>query len=298
MSTEHESWRHEFLQANGLRFHAAIEGEGEPVLMLHGFPENWYAWRHQLPAVADAGYRAVAVDLRGYGLTDRPSQVSDYHIDHLCDDVDGLIAALGDKPLHLVSHDWGGAIAWVFASRRPDRLRSLTVMNAPHPKMFYRHLRRNVRQMLRSWYILFFQIPWLPEAVFGSNPDRQVRKLFRDAAFRKEMFDDEVLAAFAEPMRQPGALTAGINYYRALARDPSNLKQAKEFPDLPMPTMVIWAQNDFALGPELCDGLEKHFIGHYEHHPIDNCSHWVQQEQPEKVNELLLAFLAKVENGL
>ena len=286
-------WTHETLNANGLRFHAVTAGAGPTVLLLHGFPENWYSWRHQLPALADAGFRAVAVDLRGYGRTDRPRGVSAYRIDRLVEDVDGLIAALRDRPVHLVAHDWGGAIAWVVAARRAERLASLTILNAPHPKAFYERLRHDPKQRRRSWYIAFFQIPWLPEFLIRLDADRQFKKVFRGMARRKEMFPDEVIAAFREPMLEPGALTAALNYYRALARHPRNLREARGFPALTLPTLVIWAMNDAALGPELVDGLEKEFRGPFELHRIPDSSHWVQQEQPERVNELLIDFLRR-----
>ena len=284
--------QHEIIKAGNLRMHAVIQGEGPTVLLLHGFPESWYAWRHQLPALAEAGYRAVAVDMRGYGETDMPPDVSDYHVDRLCEDVDNLITALSDQPVHLVAHDWGGAVAWMFAAQYPDRLKSLAILNAPHPRAFHHHIRHNFKQIRRSWYMAFFQLPWLPEFLLRLDAQKIFAKAFRGASFRKEMFPDDVIDAFRLPMMRPGRLSAALNYYRALGRDLSNLERAKNFPDLSMPTMVIWAQNDIALGPELCDGIDQYFLGHFELHTIARCSHWVQQEQPEQVNKLLLDFLA------
>ena len=286
-------WNHETLAANGLRFHAVTAGSGPTVLLLHGFPESWYSWRYQIPALADAGYRAVAVDLRGYGGTDRPRGVKAYRVARLVEDVDGLIAALGGRPVHLVGHDWGGALAWVFAARRGERLASLTVLNAPHPKLFRRHLLHDRKQMRRSWYIAFFQIPWLPEFLIRLDAKRQFGKTFRGWARRKEMFPDEVIAAFREPMLRPGALTAAINYYRAIGRDPASLRDARDFPKLSVPTLLIWAMEDRALGPELIDGIEAEFRGPFELHRVPDCSHWVQQEQPERVNEILIDFLRR-----
>jgi epoxide hydrolase 4 len=286
-------WNSQIIQANGLNFHAVVHGEGPTVLLLHGFPENWYAWRYQIPALAEAGYKAVAVDLRGYNKTDRPENVRDYHVDRLCEDVDGLITALGDEPVHLVAHDWGGALAWIFASRFEHRLTTLQVLNAPHPKAFRKHLLTNPRQLARSWYMLFFQIPALPEWLFLRNVDQHSERTFRGWAIRKEPFTDEVIDAFKKPILQPGALRAGINYYRALFRDPTSFGQSARFPNLNLPTQVIWADEDRALGKELTDGLEDFFDGPFEIHHIPNCSHWVQQEQPEQVNELILDFLRR-----
>jgi pimeloyl-ACP methyl ester carboxylesterase len=287
-------WTHGTIRANGLSFHAVTMGDGPPVLLLHGFPENWYSWRHQLPALAAAGHRAVAVDLRGYGGTDRPRGVAAYHIDRLVADVDGLIDALGGPlggRVHLVGHDWGGALAWIYAARRGERLRTLTVMNAPHPRAFFRELRRNPKQRRRSWYFAFFQVPWLPEFLIRRGANTIFAKAFGGAARRKEMFPDEVIAAFRDPMMEPGALTAAINYYRALARDPRNLRDARNFPAIAVPTLLIWAMNDAALGPELADGLEPWFTGGLAIDRVPGCSHWVQQEEPERVNARLAGFL-------
>jgi pimeloyl-ACP methyl ester carboxylesterase len=285
-------WTHETIRANGLKFHAVTMGAGPLVLLLHGFPENWYSWRHQLPALAAAGFRAVAVDLRGYGGTDRPRGVAAYHVDRLVADVDGLIDALGG-PVHLVGHDWGGAIAWIFASRRGERLRTLTVMNAPHPRAFFRELLHNPKQRRRSWYFALFQLPWLPEFLIRRGAASIFAKAFRGAALRKEMFPDEVVAAFRDPMMEKGALTAAINYYRALARDPKSVRDARNFPDIAVPTLLIWAMSDFSLGRELADGLEPWFRGRLTIDRVPDCSHWVQQEQPERVNERLIGFLRR-----
>ena len=297
LTYDESAWGHEYLTANGLRFHAVTRGEGPPVLLVHGFPENWFSWRYQIDPIADAGFRAVAVDLRGYGGTDRPAGVSSYGIDPLCADFDGLVDALGGEPLHLVAHDWGAAIAWVFAGRHPDRLASLTILNGPHPKLFAHHLTRNLRQLRRSWYLFFYQLPWLPERMLSAGDGRAFWSVFRGWAHRKEMFPGKVVDRFRKPMLEPGALTAAVHYYRALFRNPRALAEARAFPRLSVPTSVFWAQDDRALGPELCDGLEGEFTGPYEYHPVEDCSHWVQQEQPELVNEYLVDFLRRMEKA-
>lgn len=279
------------LSANGLNFHALQAGEGPTVLLLHGFPENAFAWRHQIEALAALGYRAVAIDMRGYRGTSRPKGVAAYASDPLCRDIDGVIEALGNRPAHLVGHDWGGAVAWEFAARFPRRLRSLSILNAPHPDLFERHLRSNLRQLRRSWYMFFFQIPWLPEALLALNLRGVMTKMFRGMAVRKEMFGDDVIEAFATPMAEPGALTAGLNYYRAAAR--GLLTRRWPLPAVTVPTQVIWADGDEALGPELCDDLRQYVTGPLEVTHIPECSHWVQQEQPERVNALLADFLGR-----
>ncbi len=269
------------------------QGDGPVVLLLHGFPENWRSWRHQLPALAAAGFRAVAVDLRGYNLTERPAGVEAYRLSRLCEDVQGLIAALGGGPAHLVGHDWGGAIAWTYAARRPADLLSLTILNAPHPRIFRRNLFRNFRQMRRSRYMFYFQIPWLPERLILANAKQNFDKVFRGWGRRKELFTDEVIAGFREPMTEPGALTAALNYYRAMFRSPRLYRQAGTFPKIAVPTLVIWGDDDRALGLELCDGLADEMAAPFEIRHLANCSHWVQQERPEEVNEFLIEHLRR-----
>jgi len=294
MIPDPSSWIHETISTNGLNFHMVSQGEGPVVLMLHGFPENWYSWRHQLSALAQHGYKAVAMDMRGYNLTDRPTRVSDYRMPLLVADVEGLISALGCEKVHLVGHDWGGVVAWTFGARHPERLLSLTILNSPHPKAFAWHLKHNFRQLRRSWYMFFFQIPILPELLIRLAADQTFVRTFRGWAIHKEMFSDDVIDFFKKPMLQPGALTAGINYYRAMLRNVKTLNEAQQFPKISVPTQVIWGENDRALGKELCDGLEDYFENHFELHFIPNCSHWVQQEEPDKVNELLVDFFKRV----
>ncbi|MCB9477443.1 MAG: alpha/beta hydrolase [Deltaproteobacteria bacterium] len=288
---DESAWEHEYIEAGGLRFHMVTAGEGPVVLMLHGFPENWFAWRYQIDAVAKAGFKAVAVDMRGYGQTERPRKVSDYHLDKLAADVDALVEAFGGEQIHLVAHDWGGGVAWHYAMHYEQRLASLCVMNCPHPKLFLQQLTSNGKQRRRSWYMAYFQIPWLPEATMKANLDVLFKKTFRGWAYRKEAFPDEVIARFRDPMKEPYAVSAGINYYRANLKNRKIFNDIRSYPHLKVPTLVIWAQKDRALGPELCDGLDQMMDGPYEYVPIPDCSHWVQQEQPEKVNEALIDFL-------
>ncbi|MGH2899829.1 MAG: alpha/beta fold hydrolase, partial [Solirubrobacteraceae bacterium] len=211
--------RSEEVRANGLRFKLLAAGSGDRLaLCLHGFPELAFSWRHQLPVLAEQGWRAWAPDLRGYGGSDRPSGLDAYAIEKLMDDVAGLIDASGAKETMLIAHDWGGVIAWYFALRKIRLLSRLVVMNLPHPALFERNLRDGWRQRLRSWYVLFFQLPWLPEALFGMRRAKLVGDAFRNMAVDKSRFPDEVLEVYRRAAREPGALTAMINYYRALVR--------------------------------------------------------------------------------
>jgi len=279
------------VSANGLRFRVAEAGTGEPLaLCLHGFPELAYSWRHQLPLLADLGFTAWAPDLRGYGGTARPSQLSDYAIEILLDDVAGLIEASGRRDVVLIGHDWGAVLAWLFAIRRPGVIRRLVIMNVPHPAVFERGIRRP-RQLLRSWYVFLFQLPWLPERLLTARGARMVRDAFRGMAVHKERFPDEVLDVYAEAALQPGAATAMIHYYRALLRGGGARRQRKlGYPTLTTPTLMIWGLQDRALGRELTDGTER-FVADLTLHRIEDASHWVQQDVPERVNELLRDWL-------
>lgn len=296
---ESAGWEHVRVRANGLDFHCVTQGEGDLVLLLHGFPEFWYSWRHQIPFLAKR-FKVVAPDLRGYGESDKPEGVSSYTMDKLVGDVRGLIDAFGAENAHVVSHDWGGAIAWMFAATCPDLLDKLVVMNAPHPVAFVRELMGNPRQLMRSWYMFFFQMPRLPEAVLRANDYAMIKRSFRGWAIDKSAFSDDDLEELTRAAARPGALTGGINYYRAMMR--GNMKMMIKnrkalsspggFPRIKRPTLLIWAEEDRALGKELTYGLEPYFEGDLLRiRYVPNCSHWVQQEQPMVVNQYLDEFL-------
>jgi epoxide hydrolase 4 len=286
-----EPWKHDFIEANGIRFHYVTAGEGPLVLLLHGFPQFWYAWRHQIPALA-ARFKVVAPDLRGYGDTDKPPRVSDYRTGVLAADVAALVRALGYERAHVVGHDWGGGVAWVTALQQPHAVEKLAVLNCPHPKPFAKALRSNLRQLGRSWYMFFFQIPVVPELLVRLAPNFAAERFFRGMAVRKEAFSDEDVRQFRDAMLKPGALTAMINYYRATFRNFSAMRELdRSDVRIAAPTLVIWAENDIALGKELTYGMEPLFAGPFGIEYIPRCSHWVNEEQPERVNQLLLDFL-------
>jgi pimeloyl-ACP methyl ester carboxylesterase len=283
----------EFVQANGLRFH--VETCGDPqsprlALCLHGFPELGYSWRHQLPVLADLGFRVWAPDLRGYGKTDRPPHMNDYAIEALIEDVAQLIDASGAESVLLLAHDWGAVIAWQFAIHRIRDLERLVIMNVPHPAIVDGQP-RNFRQLLRSWYILFFQIPWLPEFLAGLGGAKAIGSGFLDMAVNKERFPDEVLEVYREAARQPGALRAMVNYYRAYVRGGGLARQRKRgSPLIETPTLMIWGEEDAALGKELTVGTEHH-VKQLTLRYLPEASHWVQQDDPETVNEMLRAWV-------
>jgi len=283
-----------FVQANGLRFHVVSSGPktGKPVLLLHGFPEFWYSWRHQLRALAQAGYRAIAPDLRGYNLSDKPSGVANYQTRILMSDVVALVAALGYTTVDLVGHDWGGAIAWAVAASSEHRqvIRSLAILNAPHPAAFVR--RMSLSQLRRSWYMLFFQIPSLPEHLIRKDGFALLRRMLSRSA-QPGTFSAPDLDRFVEAMSQPGALTCAMNYYRAMLRQ-NLVAELRRLSTIPasLPVLLVWGERDVALGKELTYDLHK-FVDNLRIEYVPDAGHWVQQESPETVNRALLQFLAE-----
>jgi pimeloyl-ACP methyl ester carboxylesterase len=281
-----------FIQANGLSFEVDQCGDGDRLaLCLHGFPECSYSWRHQLPMLAKLGYMAWAPNLRGYGRTSRPLRIKDYAMEHLLADVVGLIDAADKRSTLLIAHDWGGAIAWNIALQSLRPIERFIVLNMPHPALFLKRLFR-FPQILRSWYIFFFQLPWLPEWFFRLNGARTIGNAFRNMAVDKSRFPDEVLDVYRRQALQPGALTAMINYYRALrySLPERGKRRLLERTLLEVPILMIWGERDTALGKELtfeADKLVRDFTLRY----VPDVSHWVQQEAPETVNAMIEAWL-------
>lgn len=278
-------WTHREAVVNNVRLHWVEAGEGPPVLLLHGFPEFWYEWRHQLPAVAAMGFRAVAPDLRGYNLSEKPAGVESYRIEKLVDDVQGLIRHLGVERAHVVGHDWGGLVTWWLAMLAPERVDRLVVINAPHPDAFRREL-MTPDQMLRSWYAAAFQVPVLPEAAFRANDFAILERIFRASTVTPGAFTDEDIRRYREAAARPGAISAMINYYRAAARYPSPPTQT-----ITRPTLLIWGEQDQALTSRLAEGLDAWVPG-IRVERIPGVSHWVPAEAPDRVNALLAEFLA------
>lgn len=277
------------VQANGLSFAVDEGGEGDAVaLLLHGFPEARFSWRHQLPALAALGWRVVAPDLRGYGGSSRPRDRDAYAIDHLVEDAAALFDALGAKRRLLIGHDWGAAIAWAFAIRRARALDGLIVMNVPHPTIFRRVLRASWRQKLRSWYILFFQLPWLPEKALTAGGARAVERAFTGMARNPDAFPPDVLARYRAQALKPGAAKAMIDYYRANA---GALSEAGPMEPVRVPTLMIWGEHDTALGLELTEGYEG-LVDDFTLVRLPQASHWVQQDAPDAVNAAMARWLA------
>ncbi|MBW2281424.1 MAG: alpha/beta hydrolase [Deltaproteobacteria bacterium] len=282
--------RYEDVRANGLSFNVASCGEGDRLaLCLHGFPELSYSWRAQLPLLARLGYRAWAPDMRGYGGTDRPLSYHDYALELLVDDVAGLIEESGAREVVLIAHDWGAIIAWAYAMRPPRPIDRLIIMNVPHPGAARKTF--SLRQLGRSWYVLFFQIPWLPEWVLTRNGAEAVGRAFRDMAVDKSRFPDEVLDVYRQAACKPGAAKAMVDYYRALVRGGGARRLgARPYPMIETPTLVVWGEEDAALGVELTHATGD-FVKDLTIRTLPGVSHWVQQEAPETVNAMLEAWL-------
>lgn len=283
--------QHRYVQANGLRFQVATCGEGERLaLFLHGFPESSYSWRHQMPVLTELGYRCWAPDLRGYGGTTRPPHVGDYSLEALMEDVAALIDASGATSTLLVAHDWGAIIAWYFAMRRKRPLQRLVIMNVPHPGVMEKVIRQP-RQLMRSWYAFLFQIPKLPEWLLSRDGCRPIGEAFRASAIDKSRFPEDVLRVYRENARQRGALTAMLNYYRALVRGGGGLRQRRlGYPTITTPTLMIWGEEDIALRKETTYGTDA-YVENLTLRYLPNVSHWVQQEAPEQVNAILVSWL-------
>lgn len=286
MTTTQETWQHRDIITNGIRMHYVTQGEGPLIVLLHGFPEFWYSWRYQIPFLAEHGYTVVAPDLRGYNDTDKPR--TGYDVPTLLCDIEGLIKGLGQEKAIIVGHDWGGALAWAFAMRYPAMTDRLIVMNAPHPGAMLREM-RTLKQLRKSWYIFVFQIPWLPEYLLLRNHANEIGRMLRGAAVQKSVFPREETAKYQEAMSKPGAMTAALNYYRQLLRRSSRSSWGTKY-QVSVPTLLIWGEQDIGLGIELTTGLEQ-WVDDIEIKRIPDSGHWVQQEQPDRVNAYMLEFL-------
>jgi len=278
------------LETARLRIGVREAGEGDPVILLHGFPESSWSWRHQLPALAEAGYHAVAPDLRGYGATARPDEVADYAVPQLVGDLEALIRALGHERAHVVGHDWGGSVAWTAASRRPDLVRSLAILNNPHP-VASAEGRQHDEQRRRSWYMLLFQFTGIAEDWLAREDFANLRGFFRTASPGAITPADE--EAFVAPLREPGALTAALNYYRANIPPETWLRPPPDLPPVTPPTLIVWGEDDAYLSPMLLERSAAKVAGPLRVERLPGVGHWVQQEAPDAVNRHLLAHLAE-----
>jgi pimeloyl-ACP methyl ester carboxylesterase len=277
-----------YIETNGIRLNVVQDGpeHGPLVILLHGFPEFSYGWRHQIPYLASAGYLVWAPDQRGYNLSDKPAGIAAYCLDELADDVIGLMDAAGREQVFLVGHDWGAAVAWWVAARYPDRLEKLVILNVPHGSVMQKNLRSNFSQMRKSWYMFFYQLPWLPEALAKRRNWKMVVEALTKTS-RTGTFTASDLELYRQAWSQPNAFRSMVNWYRAMMRKPPKARASRR---IRVPTLLIWGAQDKFLGQEMaqpsidrCDDGRLVFI--------EEATHWVQHEEAERVNQLMDAFL-------
>jgi len=277
-----------YITTNGIRLHTVMAGpqSGPPVVLLHGFPETWRCWIRQLPALVNAGCRVIIPDQRGYNLSDKPKGIKNYRISTLVDDIVGLIDALEYEKVNLVGHDWGAVVAWTLANTYPERLHRLSIMNAPHPAVVKRFLQRDLEQLRRSWYIFFFQLPWLPEAGMRRDNWRGAEYALRGSG-KIHTFTNEDIEKYKEAWSQPGAMTAMINWYRAaLQYQPPVLKD----PCIKVPTLMMWGMQDFALSHRMARP-SMDYVDEGNLILFPEATHWVQRDAADEVNHYLIDFL-------
>lgn len=282
-----DDYEHSFIETNGIRLHVVTAGDpqGKPVLLLHGFPEFWYGWRNQIPALVVAGYQVIVPDQRGYNLSDKPRGVQSYQTEKLVQDVVGLLDHYRIEKVNLAGHDWGAAVAWGVATSFPDRIERLAILNVPHPAIMLATLRRSFRQILKSWYIGFFQIPGLADWALRINHCAAAGRLLVSSG-KPGTFTTADLVEYKIAWTQPGAITAMLNWYRAIFRERPVRKT-----DLcvHVPVLILWGKLDIALSAEmaqrsiaLCDDGRLVYF--------DNSSHWVQHDEADEVNRQLVTF--------
>jgi pimeloyl-ACP methyl ester carboxylesterase len=286
-------WQHRFIETNSIRLHCVTQGEGDLVLLLHGFPEFWYSWRHQIPVLAKH-FKVVVPDLRGYNDSDKPT--GGYDLDTLSADIRGLIEHLGYTKAHIVGHDWGGTIAWHFAQRFPMLLDRLAILNAPHPQQLRQEMLSNFDQLRRSWYLLALQVPALPEWLIRQNLRGIITNLFQEQAIRKGAFTGKDTEIYQAALEKPGALSAVLSHYRQWLSPQTWLETLGRSPAiLPIqaPTLVLWGEDDFLFSQRLTEQMHRLVSAPLKLKLLQQCGHWAQQEVPQTVNRELLSFLCQ-----
>ncbi len=281
-------WRETTRSINGVNLHVVEAGdEDAPLLiLLHGFPEFWWAWRHQITPLAEAGYYVVVPDQRGYNTSDKPQEVAAYTLDTLAADVVALADAYGAERFDLVGHDWGAVIGWWVAATYPDRLKRVVLMDGPHPDVWGPQALKYPTQALKSTYVAFFQLPFVPEATLGSFDNAGLKAMMRGSA-KTDTFEPGTLEHYSQAWSHPGSVTAMLNYYRALRERPRRNAPARLSP----PTLILWAGEDVFLERHVAEaGLALCDRGVLE--IVEGTSHWLHIEQPERINARVLAWLA------
>lgn len=301
--------------------HVAECGEGFPIVLCHGFPELWYSWRHQLPALAEAGFRAIAPDMRGYGQTDSPAAPADYRTSIICADIAGLLDALDIEKAVIAGHDWGGWHIWQFGIRYPHRTERLIGLNTPYtpagPIAPTEAMREAYGQSDRSYYILYFQEPGVAEAELGADTRGNLAKIMHGCDRADDLWTfatvggdgsgvctniepggtlltDEELDVYAGEFERTG-WTGGLNWYRAMDMSWEECRQVSD-PHIYVPTLMITASHDRVLKPRYADRMHE-WIPNLRVEQVENSSHWTQQEHPDEVNRLMIDYLADLAPG-
>lgn len=275
--------------SGGVRLHVVEDGDPaseRKVVLLHGFPEFWYSWRHQIPALANAGFHVIAPDMRGYNDSDKPSGIEAYRLVHLVEDIRALIDPLNVEAVYLVGHDWGGVVAWTFAIQHPEQILRLAVLNTPHPTAI-RRARRNWEQLARFSYQFFLNLPALPELVLRTSDFAALRTIMRRALKRAGAFTDADRDRYIASWSRPNAMTSALNYYRALIQKGTGLNHPHT--PLQIPTLLIWGESEPVFLRNLAEDSRK-YVRTMKLACIENAGHYVHQDQPEQVNELLLSW--------
>jgi pimeloyl-ACP methyl ester carboxylesterase len=289
LSIPASSWKHEFIQTNHVRLHYVTQGEGELVVLLHGFFEFWYSWRHQIPALARR-YKVVVPDLRGYNDSDKPGKGHD--LNTLGQDIVGLIKGLGYQKAHIVGHGWGGTLAWHLAQTCPQIFRRLVVLSGVHPQQWRQALLENVGMLRRTWPFLAAQIPLAPEWLLQPILPGLIAHWFRSQAVRKTAFTDQDAQVYTAALQKPGVLAAAIQqYHQAFTWQswlPGNSKNLRQ---IAIPTLMLWGQEDTVISQHLNQGIEEHMATPIQIQTVPQCGHWIQQEVPSIVNRAILNFL-------
>ena len=276
---------HALIKTNGVNLHVVQAGpeDGPLVILLHGFPEFWYGWHKQIDFLAEQGYRVWAPDQRGYNISEKPNGIAAYNLNELSADVIGLIDAAGRDTAMLIGHDWGAAVAWWTACKYPQRLSKLVILNVPHQNVFRKTVLTDREQSMKSWYIGFFQIPFIPETLMGAIGESMARGM--QSGSKPGAFTDADMLEYRKAWAQPGALKSMINWYRAI------VQQQPQSPDprVKMPTLILWGKKDNFLKSEMaqaslayCDDGKLIYF--------DEATHWIQHEEPDRVNQLMLEF--------
>lgn len=294
--------KHGYAEVNGIRLHYVATGTGKLIMFVHGFPEFWYEWKNQL-AEFGRDYQAVAPDMRGYNLSSKPTAVEQYQLKYLVEDLRALVEHLGRKKLILVGHDWGGVVAWTFAMAHPEQVEKLVIINAPHPGIFQRELKENPAQQKASQYMLMFRSTDAEQILSANNYAPLVEGVLSEG-LKQGYFTEEDKQAYLEAWSRPGALTGGLNYYRAArvgppageADPPASLTGDLPSLTVKVPTLVIWGEKDTALLPGNLDGLDR-FVPRLTIRRVPDGSHWVVHEKPAVVNTAIREFIEDKGSG-